>query len=338
MGLNFDQVTALMWSLTAFATILTVGRYAIRWKVRHRFYADDYAHLNALVWLYIMTAIIQTMFPSATLVVLGPKNVPPPPAAFVAFRKLQTAMNIAFYISQWSVKFSFLFFYRELFWVSDRFRKSWWIISIYVFLTFWAVFAGMLTLCGSAADISNTVQCNQHKHHQFNSRIYMTFMNLSTDFAVMILPLFMLPQLRIDISQKLGLAFIFMICFVTIGLELLRIIQSIHPGIMAAHVLYGVLTANLTVIISCIPTYRSLLGVRRTIRESRYAFWGSSSEQRRSKANSDRSEEDLYETRQTVGDSSNDAIDEEKGCDRSSKSTDPVLEALPKGVPADTRV
>ena len=116
----------------------------------------------------------------------------------------------------------------------------------------------------------------------------------------MILPLFMLPQLRIDISQKLGLAFIFMICFVTIGLELLRIIQSIHPGIMAAHVLYGVLTANLTVIISCIPTYRSLLGVRRNVRESRYAFWGSSSEQRRSKANSDRSEENLYETQQTV--------------------------------------
>lgn len=174
MGLNFDQVTvrylqlstnhtfradnpqALMWSLTALATLLTAGRYAIRWKVRHRFYMDDYAHLNALVWLFIMTAIIQTMFPPATLVVLGPKNVPPPPAAFVEFRKLQTAMNIAFYISQWSVKFSFLFFYRELFWVSDRFRISWWIISVYVFLTFWAVFAGMLTLCGSAADISNT--------------------------------------------------------------------------------------------------------------------------------------------------------------------------------------
>ena len=150
--------------------------------------------------------------------------------------------------------------------------------------------------------------------------------------SVMILPLFMLPQLRIDISQKLGLAFIFMICFVTIGLELLRIIQSIHPGIMAAHVLYGVLTANLTVIISCIPTYRSLLGVRRNVRESRYAFWGSSSEQRRSKANSDRSEENLYETQQTV------ELSEEKISQRTSNSSDPMAEPLPHSELAETKV
>ena len=154
----------------------------------------------------------------------------------------------------------------------------------------------------------------------------------------MILPLFMLPQLRINISQKLGLAFIFMICFVTIGLELLRIIQSIHPGIMAAHVLYGVLTANLTVIISCIPTYRSLLGVRRTIRESRYAFWGSSLEPRRSKGNSGRSEEELYETRQDEKISSDNVHADEKSSQRTSDSTDDALKPLPQCRLADSRV
>lgn len=332
MSMTFERVSVLMWSLTAFATLLTIGRYAIRWKVRHRFYADDYAHLHALVWLYANTALIELMFPSATLVLLGPKNRPPPPAAVMTFRKLQTAMNSSFYISQWSVKFAFLLFYRELFWISDRFRKGWWVTTTYVFLTFWVVFAGILTQCGSALDLYNPVKCNQLKDHQYNTRIYITFMNLSSDLTVMILPLFMLPQLRIELSQKIGMAFIFMVCFVTIGLEILRIVQSITPGLMANHVMYGILTANFTVIISCIPTYRSLFGVRRTMKESKYAYWGRDSGASRSKANSDRSEHGLYGSQLTRELASKDEISEAKVSHRSSDSFDVSLVPMPARV------
>src|SRR5437870_2462764 len=106
-----------MWSLTAFTILLTAGRYIIRWQVRHKFFADDYAHLFALIWLIINSSISQAMFGPASYVVLAKPGVPPPASQVIKFRELQTPQSLSFFISHWSVKLSFLLFYRLLFWV-----------------------------------------------------------------------------------------------------------------------------------------------------------------------------------------------------------------------------
>jgi hypothetical protein len=148
-----------MWTLEALCIVLTAGRYFIRYKVRHRFYADDYTHLAALIWLTISNIFVQLMFPPARIVLLGPPDVKPPEDQVDKFRKLQTVMSITFYVSQFCVKFSFLLFYKELFWVSERFMRAWWCVATFVFLGFWVIMAGSLTQCGPVQHIVDGGEC-----------------------------------------------------------------------------------------------------------------------------------------------------------------------------------
>jgi hypothetical protein len=83
----------------------------------------------------------------------------------------------------------------------------------------------------------------------------------------------MLPNLHIRRSQKIGLGLIFSICGVTIGLEILRVYKTLPGGVFGNVILYGILEANFSVIVSCIPTYRSLLGVERRTKGKDYAHW-----------------------------------------------------------------
>ncbi|KAF2727298.1 hypothetical protein EJ04DRAFT_505926 [Polyplosphaeria fusca] len=272
--LSFDSTSAVMWTLTAFTILLTAGRYFIRFQVRHKFFADDYAHLFALIWLIINSSISQAMFAPAEYVVKAAPHHPPPPDKVVAFRKLQTPLSISFFISHWAVKFSFLFFYRLLFWVSQKFMRAWWCIFALTAVTFIVPIAGNITKCGSPRDLNNPVACERHVSYQRKVHLYILGVNVATDLAIMILPLFMLPHIKIRRSQKIGLGFIFCICFVTIGLEILRVIQTLPGGIFGNTILYGILESNFSVIVSCIPTYRSLLGVERRTKGKEYAHWG----------------------------------------------------------------
>lgn len=144
-----------MWMLTAFTILLTVGRYAIRYQVRHKFFGDDYAHLFALVWLIISSGITQACFAPAEYVVKATPANPPPPEQIVKFRKLQTPLSLSFFISHWAVKLSFLLFYRLLFWVSKSFMRAWWCITLITLATFLVPIAGNITKCGSPRDINN---------------------------------------------------------------------------------------------------------------------------------------------------------------------------------------
>lgn len=286
-----------MWTLEALCIVLTVGRYYIRYKVRHRFYPDDYLHLAALIWLTISNAFVEAMFPPARILFDGPPGVKPPTSEVDKFRKLQTVMSITFYISQFCVKFSFLLFYRELFWVSQRFMRAWWVVATFVFLAFWAIMAGSLTQCGPVSHIvdackflsiltgitvsRNSASCAAHKQYQHDARIYMSVMNVTTDFAIIIFPMFMLPKLNVRLSQKIGLALLFSMGYVTIALEIARVTWAIKGGLIANNAFYGVLSACFAVIVSCVPTYRSLFGIERKTKGDRYAHWDMSEENTR---------------------------------------------------------
>lgn len=74
----------------------------------------------------------------------------------------------------------------------------------------------------------------------------------------MLLPLGILRKLRIRKTQKLGLVLVFSVCLLTIALELFRFVRNLTGDETTNNVLYAVINANLTIIISCTPTYRSL--------------------------------------------------------------------------------
>jgi hypothetical protein len=86
----------------------------------------------------------------------------------------------------------------------------------------------------------------------------------------------MLRQLNIRFWQKLALAILFSVGTITIGLEIARVTWAIKGGLIANNAFYGVLSACFAVLISCVPTYRSLWSTDRKTNSEKYANWNSS--------------------------------------------------------------
>ena len=75
----------------------------------------------------------------------------------------------------------------------------------------------------------------------------------------MALPLWMLKGLKISTPQKLGLGFIFSLAIVCVVLDIVRVIEAVAGN----QALYTIIEINFVVIISCLPTYRALLGMQK---------------------------------------------------------------------------
>ena len=53
----------------------------------------------------------------------------------------------------WTVKATFLIFYRLLFEVSETFIRVWWAAVALTFASFWVCIGSTFTICGSASDL-----------------------------------------------------------------------------------------------------------------------------------------------------------------------------------------
>ena len=90
----------------------------------------------------------------------------------------------------------------------------------------------------------------------------------------MALPFWMLRDLKVSMPQKLGLAFLFSFAIVCVALDIVRVVEAISQN----QALYTVIEINFVVIISCLPTYRALLGMRQR-KDSRQSYTWKSREQ-----------------------------------------------------------
>ncbi|KAL9637287.1 MAG: hypothetical protein Q9204_001935 [Flavoplaca sp. TL-2023a] len=218
--------------MTALATLVTIGRYIIRFEARGKFYYDDLAHFVAWILMIGCCATFQDTYPSAQKII-GVAD--PPLDAIVAFRKHQFALTTLFVLSLWFVKFAFMFLYRLLFWASPMFQKLWWGVMISLLITVWVPLAGVLTGCGHPSDVFN---------------------------PVMILPWFILRKVQMRTAKKLGIGAIFSVVLITIACDILRTIKSFDEGAFSDSSLYTFLEVTLAVIVSCLPIYRRLFRTR----------------------------------------------------------------------------
>ena len=87
----------------------------------------------------------------------------------------------------------------------------------------------------------------------------------------MALPCWMLRDLKISTPKKFGLALIFSFAIVCIALDIVRVVEAISEN----QALYTIIEINLVVVISCLPTYRTLLGVRKRKQSRQIYSWRS---------------------------------------------------------------
>ncbi|KAL8979252.1 MAG: hypothetical protein Q9205_005371, partial [Flavoplaca limonia] len=158
-SVSVEGLNALLWTLTAVAIVLSVGRFTIRYVTAGRFHLDDASHLLSLLLLIGLAAAYTTGFPySVRIARISSKQEVPPPLTDPFYREylqLRLVVTLLVFMVLWSVKATFLIFYRLLFDVSRTFIRMWWAAVALVFATFWVCIGSTLTLCGSASDLYN---------------------------------------------------------------------------------------------------------------------------------------------------------------------------------------
>ncbi len=148
---------ALLWTLTAVAIVLSIGRFLIRYVTASRFYLDDASHLLSLLFLIGLAAAYTSGFPYSVRIarISRKEETAPPPADpfYHTYLQHRLVVTLLVFMVLWSVKATFLIFYRLLFDVSKTFIRMWWAAVALVFATFWVCIGSTLTLCGSASDL-----------------------------------------------------------------------------------------------------------------------------------------------------------------------------------------
>ncbi|KAL8988843.1 MAG: hypothetical protein Q9169_008489 [Polycauliona sp. 2 TL-2023] len=164
LTLSCHPPQALLWTLTAVAIVLSVGRFAIRYATAGRFHLDDASHLLSLLLLIGLAAAYTTGFPYSVRIArinAGQEEAPPLTDPFFrTYLQLRLVVTLLVFMVLWTVKATFLIFYRLLFDVSRTFIRMWWTAVALVFATFWVCIGSTFTLCGSASDLYDFEKCS----------------------------------------------------------------------------------------------------------------------------------------------------------------------------------
>lgn len=80
----------------------------------------------------------------------------------------------------------------------------------------------------------------------------------------MALPIYMIRKLQMTWVKKISLTAVFGVILISIAFDILRTAQSLNPRTGLYAPLYYILETSLTVIASCLPTYKALLRTRPT--------------------------------------------------------------------------
>ena len=75
------------------------------------------------------------------------------------YLQLRVVVTILVFFVLWTVKATFLIFYRILFECSSTFLRMWWVVVALTFASFWVCIGSTLTLCGSVNDLYNFRRC-----------------------------------------------------------------------------------------------------------------------------------------------------------------------------------
>ena len=136
---------AIQWTIASVALVLTCGRFYIRWKYSQINW-DDICNGVALLCLVANYAVFDVGWVTDRDQTLHWRSL--------------TATSMLFWTTLWLVKASFLALCWLIFEVSNGFRKAWWIVVAYTFLTYWPLFLWIIWECGEASDYDNAIVCS----------------------------------------------------------------------------------------------------------------------------------------------------------------------------------
>ena len=240
--------------MVAVAIVLTGGRLYLRWRSSASSW-DDAFNVLALLCLIGYYALPfegnDTMDPS--------------------FLKEQVASEMLLWAVLWCVKASFLALCWNIFKVSPTFRKIWWLVTVYTFLTFWPLFLSNFWQCGPPSEYANATVClaftatAEGKTTNITIWIMNIVFHLSTELLILALPLSFISQLRMSKTQKINAAAVFCVTILTIGIGTLRnvalciyLVSDAKYWIKISDIA-SVFEPTVAVVVCSLPPYKALL-------------------------------------------------------------------------------
>ncbi|KAH7118970.1 hypothetical protein B0J11DRAFT_617257 [Dendryphion nanum] len=259
-NLSSEGVVAILWTFTAAAFLLTIGRFAIHWRNGKKFVWDDILNGCALLALLVFGITYQVVgAPNYDLQFRNPDAFEKSMSSEPKLRRMNDVMIVGFWCVIYFVKASFLALYWTLFALSQKFRIAWWIVTAYTFFTFAATITWRWVLIFTA---------NTSDQHCIDLVLGWAIFDIFGDILLMVLPLTMLSPLRMRISQKIGLGLIFGLVVINIILEILRTVLLVVVDFKRFQG-YGevgfILQATLAVITCALPCYRGLMIKRKRV-------------------------------------------------------------------------
>jgi hypothetical protein len=151
-----EGLNAIAWTMFSLDTVLTAGRFWLRWRKIGKIGWDDILNGIACVFLLGFMITYQLYLPityNAELYALGLSDTPPDPNDFEWVLKMNVANIILFWCTIYTVKASFLALYYLIFNPSRAFRIAWWSVAAYTVLSFLITFLAVFWHCQSPPDV-----------------------------------------------------------------------------------------------------------------------------------------------------------------------------------------
>ncbi|KAK0251910.1 hypothetical protein LTR91_006460 [Friedmanniomyces endolithicus] len=258
-----QQLIISIWVLAAIALIFVLARIGTRLYVFRRIHMDDGFAILALVVLIANGAVMTAMAPSMyeLLAVSVGREIPTPAVMMrVSFYlKCQLASTILFWSCLWSVKASFLAFFRQL---SEGLlwpRRAWWAVTIVTLMSFLGSIVTYPVSCTSF--VFGQCQAPENISRSLISLRFSTAVDVITDVCIIALPIAIVARVHISPPQKVALIGVLSLGLIIIGFAIARIVvtdaQGTHPEISWL-ALWSAIESSVAVLVCCLASFKAL--------------------------------------------------------------------------------
>ncbi|KAF7933280.1 hypothetical protein BELL_0342g00090 [Botrytis elliptica] len=261
-----ENLNALAWTLFSISTVLTFGRFYIRWQKGKSLHLDDIFNALALGSLLAFAITYQVYLPiqyNYQLYALGLGGYLPSDDQLMYAQNVGIVNIVFFWVTIYLVKASFLALYWALFSVSSAFRKWWLAVAIYTGISFLATFFAIFWSCKTPSQLEDLEACNTISEELIiGLETLWCVLNTVGDILTMTLPLGMLRAMHMPTSRKLGVAAIAGLVIIDILFDVLRTIYTVGSYTSSfpnANAVWALCEPTIAVMVCALPPYRTLL-------------------------------------------------------------------------------
>ncbi|KAK4112522.1 hypothetical protein N656DRAFT_93099 [Canariomyces notabilis] len=191
------------------------------------------------------------------------------PDTFAIYLKIGYATNIIYALALAFVKISILCLYIRVLTYNNVRRAARVLLGIVIITHLWII-ASLITVCIPVEAVWNRALRSTAYCHSWNVYWSHSGINITTDFLIFLLPLTVLPKIRVPQRQKILLYFVFLLAFSVCLISIVRTVQfalgwtfaqpPIDPILNTVLIaVWTMLEVNLAVVCACITTIKPVL-------------------------------------------------------------------------------